>query len=62
MADNYTYQSHVGVSCPECGHVAFITKDGTQCRFKCDCCQKELFVPTNNIIEAKSILEGMKHE
>lgn len=62
MADKYTYQTTVGVSCPECGHIGFITKEGIECRFKCDRCQKVLFVPTNNVIEAKSIVEEMKHE
>lgn len=58
--DKHTFQESVGVSCPDCGHVAFITRDGIKCRMKCDCCLMTIYIPTNNVLEAKGVVEGMK--
>lgn len=60
MADKYTYQTFVSVNCPECGYTALITKDGIKCKMKCDRCLQVIYVPTNNVLEAKQVIEGMK--
>lgn len=62
MADKYTYQTLVGVSCPKCGHLGFITRDGAGCKFECDRCLNTFQISTNNVLEAKAKVEDMKNE
>lgn len=54
------YITSVGMSCPNCGHIAFITKGESGYDMSCQRCLTKLHSEANDILDAQKEFEALK--